>query len=82
MEFSVELTDVEVKALSSVMADPAEWTRNAIKERARLAMIEIVNQETTRMISDPDITEIPASEDEIVMNYVIPEILAPQPLSE
>jgi len=76
MKLYIELTDVEVKALSYVMADPQAWTQNAISERARLAGLEIVASETARMLADPNITTIPATADEIIMAaepYVAPE---------
>lgn len=69
MKFEIELTDVEVKALSFVMADPQGWTENAIKERARIAIDEIVALETMRMINDPNITDILADKETIVLNY-------------
>lgn len=77
MEFTVTLTDVEVIALLTVMQDPAEWTRNAIKERARLAGIAIVESETARMIADPTVTEIPADAETIIMNYEPPAVDEP-----
>lgn len=72
MEFTITLTDVEVAALAHVMADPKQWTQNAISERARIAAEEIVRSETARMIADPSITEIPASLDEIVLAAKLP----------
>lgn len=70
--FTITLTDVEFAALAHVMADPQEWTQNAVSERARIAMEEIVQRETARMIADPDITIIPATTEEIVMAAELP----------
>lgn len=75
MEFTITLNEVQVKALSYVMADPEEWTRNAISERARIAGEELVAKETARMLADPDITEIPADHDTIILNA--PEFVPP-----
>lgn len=69
MKIEIELTEVEVKALSFVMSDPQEWTENAIRERARLAADEIITAETIRMINDPNVMEIPADKDTIILNY-------------
>lgn len=77
LKFTITLTDVEEAALKHVMDDPAWWTQNAISERARLAIIEIVERETARMIADPDIESIPASTDEIVLNAELPEAYEP-----
>ena len=74
MRFEIELTDVEVKALSFVMADPQNWTENAIKERARIAIDEIVQAETMRMLNDPSISVIPSSKEEIVLAAELPII--------
>lgn len=74
MKIIISLTDVEVKALENVMSDPVAWTENAIKERARIAMEEIVALETQRMINDPTITSIPATIEEIIMAYEPPII--------
>jgi len=80
MKFEIELTDVEVKALSFVMADPQDWTENAIKERARIAIDEIVQAETMRMLNDPTISVIPSSKEEIVMAAELPVINMDVPL--
>jgi len=79
MKFEVELSNVEVKALQFVMADPQEWTQNAISERARIAIDEIVVSETNRMLTDPSITTIPSSKEEIVMAAEVPSF-EPTPL--
>lgn len=67
MKFTIELSEVEVKALSYVMADPEEWTRNAISERARIAADELVASETARLLADPDVTEIPANRETLIL---------------
>lgn len=42
MNFSIELTQAESKALSYVAHDPLEWMTNFTKERCRIAIEEIV----------------------------------------
>ncbi len=71
--FIITLTDIEIIALSHVMADPQEWTQNAISNRARIAGEEIVASETARMLADPNITTIPATADEIIMAAAPPQ---------
>lgn len=75
MKITITLNEVQVKALSYVMVDPEEWTRNVISERARIAAEELVDKETARMLADPDITEIPADADTIILNA--PEFVPP-----
>ena len=85
MEFTIFLSEVEVKALSYVMADPQQWTENAIKERARIAGDELVAAETARMLADPDVTDIPADRDAIILGApdpVLPSMDNPEPLPE
>lgn len=67
MEFTITLNEVQVKALSYVMADPEEWTRNAISERARIAGDELVASETARLLADSTVTTISANRDAIIL---------------
>lgn len=67
MEYTVTLTEAENKALAYVAADPAEWIQNAANERARIAMEEIFQMEVQRMLQDPNITEIPADREAVVL---------------
>lgn len=77
MEFTITLTDVEVKALSYVMADPVAWTQNAISERARIAGLDIIAAETQRLMADPDVTQIPASAEQIILGAPDPVFVDP-----
>lgn len=67
MEYSVNLTEAQNKALAYVAADPAEWIQNAATERARIAMEEIFQAEVQRMLADTTITEIPADREAVVL---------------
>lgn len=67
MNYTITLTDAENKALAYVAADPQDWIDNAIKERCRLAIEEIFQNEVRRMLADPSITEIPADRDAVVL---------------
>ena len=67
MEYTVTLTEAQDKALSYVAANPAEWIQNAASERARIAMEEIFQMEVQRMLADPEITEIPADREAVVL---------------
>lgn len=75
MKIEIELSEVEVAALKHTMTDPQEWTENAIRERARIAMQQVIETETQRMIADPEITQIPATAEEIVINAIVTEPL-------
>ena len=66
MDITITLTDTEYSALSRVCASPQEWAENAVKERARIAIEEIVAEQVRTMLADPEVTTIPASIDAIV----------------
>ena len=44
--YTVGITTGEYLALRSVMVDPEEWVNNAIKNRARIASVDIINEYT------------------------------------
>lgn len=67
MEYIITLTEAQNKALAYVAADPAEWIQNAANERARIAMEEIFQMEVQRMLQDPNITDIPADREAVVL---------------
>jgi len=67
MKYTITLTKAEDKALAYVTDNPSEWIQNAASERARIAMEQIFQMEVQRMMQDPNITEIPADREAIVL---------------
>lgn len=67
MEYIINLTEAQNKALAYVALDPQEWIQNAASERARVAMEEIFQAEVERMLEDPNITEIPADREAVIL---------------
>ena len=65
-KYTVELTDAEDLALSHVAASQQDWIDNAIHERCRIAINDIVKLAVERYL-DEGIT-IPATRDEIVQD--------------
>jgi len=61
---SVELTDTEMKAMEYVAASPVDWADNAVTNRARIAIDEIVSIYTQRALDEG--VQIPSTRDEIV----------------
>lgn len=49
--YTVTLSDAEEKALAYVALDPQAWIDNAVKNRCRIAMEQIVHQEVDRKIA-------------------------------
>ena len=66
-QFTVTLSDAELKALEYVAVSAQDWIDNSVHERCRLAMQEIFQQETERMLKDPSIKNIPADVETVVL---------------
>lgn len=63
--YTITLSDAEDKALKSVAFSAQEWIDNAVHERCRLAIDEIVNAEVQRKLAASE--PITGSKDDIVM---------------
>ncbi len=64
MNYTVTLTDTEKLAMEYIAYEPQDWVENALKERARIAIDEIVKIAVDKFF---EINEsIPGSKDEIV----------------
>ena len=61
---SIELTEVEAKALSVVALSPQDWAENAVKNRARIAIEEIVQICVAKCLEEQE--QIPSSKEEII----------------
>lgn len=61
---SIELTETELTALSVIALSPQEWAENAVKNRARIAIDEIVQMCVERCLLEQ--VAIPGSKEEIV----------------
>jgi len=65
--YTITLTDAEDKALHVVALSAQDWIENAVKERCRLAMIDIVNNHVqTQLVTGAPIAG--TTHEEIVMN--------------
>jgi hypothetical protein len=64
MDYTITLTDTEKAAMEYVAYDPQDWVENAFKERARLAIEEIVKLAVDKFLEAGQ--PIPGSRDEIV----------------
>ena len=64
MNYTVTLTDTEKLAMEYIAYEPQDWVENAMKERARIEIDEIVKIAVDKFF---EINEsIPGSKDEIV----------------
>jgi glycine cleavage system H lipoate-binding protein len=64
MEYTITLTNTEKAAMEYVAYDPQEWIENAFKERARIAIEDIVKLAVDKFLEANQ--TIPGSRDEIV----------------
>jgi len=63
--YTITLSDAQDKALSVVATSQQEWIENAVFERCRIAIEEIVNAEVQRKLAAGE--SISGSKDDIVM---------------
>lgn len=63
--YTITLSDAEDKALKSVAVSAQDWINNAVHERCRIAIDEIVNAEVQRKLAAGE--PITGSKENIVM---------------
>jgi hypothetical protein len=63
--YTITLTDAQDKALSVIALDQQEWIENAVFERCRIAIEDIVNAEVQRKLAAGE--TISGSKEEIVL---------------
>jgi hypothetical protein len=64
MNYTVTLTDTEKLAMEYIAYDPQNWVENSMKERARIAIDEIVKLAVEKFLAANQ--TIPGSKEEIV----------------
>ena len=64
MNYTITLTETEKSAMEYIAYDPQEWVENAMKERARIAVDEIVKLAVEKFLAANQ--SIPGSKEEIV----------------
>jgi len=69
-QYIIELSDVEKKSLEYVAVDANEWIQNAVHERCRLAMEELVADDIADKLSKG--IAVNGTKEEIVINSTLP----------
>ena len=64
MDYTITLTETEKLAMEYVAYDPQDWVENAMKERARVAIDEIIKITVDKFLEAGQ--PIPGSREEIV----------------
>jgi hypothetical protein len=67
--YTITLSNAEDKALGHVALSPEEWINNAVHERCRIAMDEIVAQEVERITASGG--TLSGTKEDIVMSAPI-----------
>lgn len=62
---TITLSDAELKALNYVASSAQEWAENAVKERCRISIEDIVSQEVQRKLALGE--TISGTKDDIVL---------------
>lgn len=65
MIYTINLTETENKAMEYIAFDVNEWIQNAVHERARIAIEEIIKITVEKLLENNQ--SIPSSKDEIVL---------------
>jgi hypothetical protein len=68
--YTIELTDLEKKALEYVAVDANDWIQNAVHERCRIAIEEMVSTDIAEKISKGE--TISGTKEEIALNSKLP----------
>jgi len=68
-QYTITLTHAEDKALSVIAFDQNEWIQNAVHERCRIAIDEIVQAEVQRKLAAGE--PITGSKEDIVLAAVV-----------
>jgi hypothetical protein len=58
----IPLTAIEHKCLLHLVAEPEQWLRDAITEKARLRREALIDEWRPRLFADPAVTELPADD--------------------
>lgn len=65
MDFTITLSEAEYKALACVAVSPDDWIQNAVHERCRIAIEDIVASEVQRKLAAGE--PITGTKDDIVL---------------
>lgn len=67
MLINITLNEAETKALSHVTADPNEWAENVVRERARISMEQIFQQELPKIMASGDLAVLAGGIEAVVL---------------
>lgn len=66
MIITINLSDDDLAVLQHDLVDPAEWIQQAVNSKVHKCRSRLINQELPKLIADPDVSDIPADESQLV----------------
>lgn len=66
MNITITLTQAEVDALEHDLLDIEEWINGAVRGKINRCRKRLIQQEQPKLLADPTVTTLPASEVELV----------------
>lgn len=66
MEIKITISDEDVDALEHDLLDVKEWVRKAVEGKIAKCRKRLIQQGYPDLLKDPDVTSLPATEDELV----------------
>jgi hypothetical protein len=66
MDFTVTVSDVNMKVLENEIRDVDTWIQRAVEEKIASVKKRMLRDWTARLNADPDVESIPANEDALV----------------
>jgi len=66
MDITITLSDDDLKCLNNDLLDVEQWVQDAVKGKIAQCKKRMVQQWTPRLMNDPNVTTIPASEKELI----------------
>ena len=61
----IKLTETKYACILHITANPEQWLRDVITEKARLRRDALINEWQSRLFADPAVTELPADAHEL-----------------
>lgn len=71
-QLSVEIDELEEKALNSEILDLNIWVQEIVHAKAEHCMRELSDRRIKEMLADPKVTQIPADYRQIVNDMIVP----------
>ena len=69
MNITVQISEDEYKAIAEHVISVEDWLQTAISEKSGNCVQRIVSRETQRLLDDPNVDVIPATQDALLYSF-------------